>query len=106
MNLFLMSGKATYNVSDGPSIIQCPDDQNKLADNVDQEARGREDQVGDEQSDRLCVLEPGKVLEGSDRDEEADTPNDEGRQTKELQDTDKESVPFLSSLLPKSTYPE
>ena len=106
MHLFLMAGKATYDVSNGPSIIQCPDDQNKLADDVDQEARGREDQVGDEQSDRLCILEPSKVLEGSDGDKEADTPNDEGGQTKELQYTDKESGPLLPSLRPKLTYPE
>jgi hypothetical protein len=101
-----MAVEATHDVSNGPSVIQCPDDQNKLADDIDQEARGREKQVGDEQPDRFRVLESGKVLEGRDGDEEADTPDNESRKTKELRDTDTQLGPLLPRHRPISAYPK
>ena len=55
-----------------------------MTDCIDQEADAGEDQVGDEQSDRLGVVETCQILESGDRDEEADSPDDEGRKSKEL----------------------
>jgi hypothetical protein len=56
-----------------------------LTDHVDEETDPREDQVSDKQPDGLGVAESGQALESGDRDEEADSPNDEGRQAEELQ---------------------
>lgn len=57
--------KATH-----PTVIERAKDKHKLRDNVDGRADEREEEVGDEEADRLGVTEAGDVLERRDRDKE------------------------------------
>lgn len=75
----ILKSPGTYDIPDSPPIVQRPDDQDQLTDRVDQETDGGENQVGDEQPDRFRLVKACEVLEGGDRDEEADTPDDQGR---------------------------
>ena len=59
-----------------PSVVESPDDEDQLADDVDGDADDREDEQDDEESDRVGVRERGEPLERRDRDKERHSPND------------------------------
>jgi hypothetical protein len=59
-----------HNVSNRPSVLERPHDEDELGDNVDSDADDRPEEVGDEQGDRLGVREGGEILERRDGNEE------------------------------------
>ena len=80
-----VEGDAKDDVTDGPAVLECLEDEHELRDGVDDDADHRPNQVYDPQADRLRILEPGELLESGYRDEEAYTEYDEHAPSEELQ---------------------
>ena len=72
-------------VSEGPSFLQCADDQEDLHNDVDKDENGAEDVDHDEQSDCVCWAHSANALEGEDADRKADQEHD-GRADSEQPD--------------------
>ena len=63
-------------VADGPAVVQRAEDEQQLRDDVDHDAREVEDELEDPEAGRFRAREAGGVLEGADRDQAGDQPND------------------------------
>jgi hypothetical protein len=66
-----------YNVPKWPPILKSPEDEDQLGDNVYDDADERPKNVNNPETDCLVECEPSKLLEGSDRNEERYTKDDE-----------------------------
>ena len=75
---------AEKDIANDPSVVESSDDQHQLGDTVNNDTYGGEDEIGDEETRRFLVGERGKALECRNRDKETNTPDDQGRQSKEL----------------------
>jgi hypothetical protein len=62
-------------MSNRPTVVQCPDNQDQLAHCVDYHTDGWVDQIRDPQTDGIVVFQ-GNVLERADRHQEADCTDD------------------------------
>ena len=74
-----VEGRTEDDVAEDPTIVQGADDENELRDDVNDNADGGEDQVGNEEADGFVEAKNGDILKCRDGDEEADAPNDEAR---------------------------
>lgn len=62
-------------ISDDPSVVECPHDQDQLRDKVDDHTDQWEDEVGDEKTGSVGVRHAGVSVESRDSDEEAHAKN-------------------------------
>jgi hypothetical protein len=77
---------AKHNVTDGPPILKSPEDKDKLGDDVYDDTDERPQNIDDPETDCLVECEASKLLEGSDRNEERYTKDNETGDSQELQD--------------------
>ena len=75
-------GGAEHDVTDGPSVFQCAEDQNQLGDNIDWHTDDWPDDVDDEEGDGFCVVEAEELLEGGNCDETGNEEYDEAGDAK------------------------
>lgn len=75
---------AEDNVTDGPSILKRAEHEDELRDNIDDGADKRPEDVNNPEPDGLGIFEPGELLEGSNGNEEGDSPYGQARYPKEL----------------------
>jgi len=75
---------AEHDISNGPTVFKRSEHEDKLRDYVDHGADQGPQDVHDPQGDGLGEAKSGKLLEGSDGEEEPDTEDDEARYPQEL----------------------
>lgn len=63
-------------VTNRPSVLECPEDKDQLGDDVDDCADEGPEDVDNPKAERVVVFEASELLEGGDRNEESDTPNE------------------------------
>ena len=64
-------------ITDWPSVLECSEDKNKLRNNINDGAKKRPNEIDYVETDGLSEIEPSKLLECGDGDEEGDTEDDE-----------------------------
>lgn len=62
-------GSAKHNITNWPPILESPEDQDELRNYVYDDADEWPQDIDYPETDGLVETEPGKLLEGSDRDE-------------------------------------
>lgn len=86
---------AERNVAQWPAVLQCANDEDDLADNVDEEEDGVHDVGDNEDSDRVLGVETSPVLEGEEGDSAA---NNEHAKRAESQQPDGKCCAILVQL--------
>ena len=72
---------AKRNITEWPAVFKGSNNQNNLADSVDEEANGVDDVSNDEDSDRVSRVQSGPALEGQEAHSTTDDEHDEGGET-------------------------
>lgn len=72
---------AKRNITEWPAVFKGSNNQNDLADSVDEEANGVDDVSNDEDSDRVSRVQSGPALEGQEVHSTTDDEHDEGGET-------------------------
>lgn len=60
-------------VTDGPSVLECSEDKDKLRNDVDDGANERPENVDDPKTNGFSVIESSELLECGDGDEQGNT---------------------------------
>jgi hypothetical protein len=72
------------NVTNWPSVLECSEHEDQLRDDVNERADEGPENVDNPKTDGVVVFETSELLEGGDRDEESDTPDEETCYPEEL----------------------
>ena len=72
---------AKRDITEWPAVFEGSNNQNDLADSVDEEANGVDDVSNDKDSDRVSGVQSGPALEGQEVHSTADDEHDEGGET-------------------------
>ena len=75
---------AKDDIANGPPVLERAEDEDELRDDVDDGAHERPQNVDDPEANWLGKAEASEALEGGDRNEEADTEDNEAGYPKEL----------------------
>ena len=81
-------------VTNGPSVLKCPEHEDQLRDDIDESANERPEDVNDPKTDGLVVFEASELLEGGDCNEERDTPNSKAGNPEELEGPSVQAKPL------------
>ena len=76
--------RAEDDVADRPAVLEGTEDEDQLRHDIDDGADERPQDVDNPEANWLGVFEAGELLEGGDRDEEANTEDDEAGDAEEL----------------------